>query len=160
MERRRDKKYTPEGAAFVVKRIKQLKCGEDMGDRIFVYTWDRIPIELWVWQRLGGAPTRIELYGLEHFPKREELEPVLAVYMDMREQHRRESGELAGPGRPRGSSERTKERLKKLAEDYWDTVDEYRLMGERQPTQKEFADSRGVSVSKLSRALKLHRDKS
>jgi len=71
----------------------------------------------------------------------------------------RESVQQQHGGRPKGRSDDTDEKLLRIAQDYQDTQAEYRLRGERLLTYKDFAKDKGVSVSTVKRALKLHREK-
>lgn len=62
-------------------------------------------------------------------------------------------------GRPSGRSVKAKQKRLELAQDYWNIQGEYRERGECLLTYKEFAESRGVSVRTLKRALKLYRER-
>lgn len=63
-------------------------------------------------------------------------------------------GQISAGGRPLGPSEATRQEWSELAADYGETQKEYRDKGERPLTQREFCEDRGISVSKLQRALR------
>lgn len=62
------------------------------------YSWKGNPVQLVLW-RHGPEIKRVDLRGLEQFPEQKQIDQALAFYHDMREQHRRDAGELSGPGR-------------------------------------------------------------
>lgn len=57
-------------------------------------------------------------------------------------------------GRLPGKSGKAQKKRLELAQDYWDTIAEYRERGERIPNYREFTDDRGISASYLKTALK------
>lgn len=68
-------------------------------------------------------------------------------------------------GRPPGKSGRAKQERLRMAKDYWDTVDEYRRLGEPILSQEDFVKARKeegkykhISVSTLKRALKEYQE--
>lgn len=128
------------------------------GERVNIYRWKDNPVELWYWNPGPAGPTRIDMCGLESFPSGAELDPPLAMLAAWREQRRKETGQLAGPGRSAGMSTRTKERYAELADGYWDALGSYLEAGERALRMSEFAQGRGVSTRTLQRALKWRRE--
>ncbi len=59
-----------------------------------------------------------------------------------------------GHRQPTGQSQKTRKRRLELAAKYYETCQEYEAKGLRPPTQKEFCEEYGISVSTLQRALR------
>lgn len=150
--RRRTERYLVEPGGLLVEELVI------DGERVNIYRWKDNPVELWYWNPGPAGPTRIDMRGLESHPSADQLDPALAMLAGWREQWRRETGRLAGPGRPAKMSPSTKEKYEKLADAYWDAQESDRDAGERGPTLAEFAQGQGVSTRTLQRALKHRRE--
>ena len=70
-------------------------------EQVTIYRWHNNPIELWKWDLRPGRAPRIDLRGLEKLPSTKQFEAPLAFLADLREQDKRNKGDLGGPGRPR-----------------------------------------------------------
>lgn len=123
------------------------------GGKITIYRWHDNPVSLWAWNLGPAAPSRVDMRGLEHLPTGDQMKPAQAMLIEWREQKRRNAGEIAGPGRPKGLSDETKRKYIEIAQDYWNTQDEYRRSGDPPLTLGDFAESRNISIRTLRRAL-------